>query len=83
MQYTIIQSPFVVSANFTCSGRSPGGTQEYSSIAHPESSSDVELLWHPYVSLPTFCSIAMSKHLAIVYCWLFQYINYPKKEKQE
>lgn len=29
----------------TCSGLSPGGTQAYSSEAHPESSSEIECLW--------------------------------------
>jgi len=36
----------------TCSGLSPGGTHAYSSSAQPESSSEVELLWKPGVTLP-------------------------------
>lgn len=42
----------------TCSGLRPGGTQAYSSRAHPESSSDVELLWHPKASLLILGSIS-------------------------
>lgn len=38
-------------SRFTCSGRSPGGTHVYSSKAHPESSSEVELLWNPSATL--------------------------------
>lgn len=38
----------------TCSGLSPGGTQAYSSNAHPESSSEVELLWNPKDIFPIF-----------------------------
>lgn len=45
----------------TCSGLRPGGTQAYSSSAHPESSSEVELRWKPEVSLLTLCSIIKSR----------------------
>lgn len=38
----------------TCSGLTPGGTHAYSSSAHPESSSEVELLWKPSDILPIF-----------------------------
>ena len=38
----------------TCSGLTPGGTHAYSSSAHPESSSEVELLWKPTVIFPIF-----------------------------
>jgi hypothetical protein len=42
----------------TCSGLRPGGTQAYSSSAQPESSSEVELLWHPKASLLILGSIS-------------------------
>lgn len=42
----------------TCSGLRPGGTQAYSSSAQPESSSDVELLWHPKANLLILGSIS-------------------------
>ena len=42
----------------TCSGLRPGGTQAYSSSAQPESSSDVELRWHPKASLLILGSIS-------------------------
>lgn len=38
----------------TCSGLTPGGTHAYSSSAHPESSSEVELLWKPSDNFPIF-----------------------------
>lgn len=38
----------------TCSGLSPGGTHAYSSKAHPESSSEVELRWNPKDIFPIF-----------------------------
>lgn len=50
----------------TCSGLRPGGTQTYSSSAHPESSSEVEFLWKSYISLVMVFSI--SRDMAVTTC---------------
>lgn len=52
--------------SFTCSGLRPGGTQTYSSSAHPESSSEVEFLWKSYISLVMVFSI--SRDMAVTTC---------------
>lgn len=50
----------------TCSGLRPGGTQTYSSSAHPESSSEVEFLCKSYISLVMVFSI--SRDMAVTTC---------------